>query len=343
MGLFKKIKQKINKQQSNDIVVDAIKTSRKDNLDKYDTGLKKSRDSFIKKIKTVIVKNREINDEFFTDLEETLILADVGPSYSAQLVKELKFEAKLEKATTPNETLELILEKMFSIYMDDEVSTELNIKKGELNVILIIGVNGSGKTTSIGKMVKKLTSEDWKVTLAAADTFRAGAVAQLDEWAKKTSTPIVKPEKEGQDPASVVYKGIQEAKDNNSDVLIIDTAGRLHNKKNLMAELEKMYKIIEKETGKPADETLLVLDGTTGSNGINQASAFNEVAKLTGIIITKMDSSAKGGIILSIKDTFNLPVKYIGLGESLDDLEKFDITKYLYGLTKDILLEEKGE
>lgn len=323
------------KKKKKDKIVETIKVSREESLDeKYKKGLKKSRESFIYKLKKLVTKYREIDDDYFNELEEILIMSDVGAQYVDKLIKKIKEEAKINKAKTPEQSEKIIFDYLFKNYLKDSSSDEndINLSKDKLNVILVIGVNGVGKTTSIGKLSFYLKNKGYKITLAAADTFRAGAVDQLEIWSKKISIDIIKPEREGQDPASVVYLALEKAISNNSNILIIDTAGRLENKKNLMAELEKINKIIKAKSSETNIETLLVLDATTGQNGVHQASGFNEVTKLTGIILTKMDSSSKGGIILSIKDYFNIPVKFIGLGEKLEDFEQFDLVKYLNSL-----------
>lgn len=340
MAFLKKLKNKVTGKKQTDVVVDKIQEVKQDNVVKYEKALSKSRESFTKKIQKFVARNREIDEAFFEELEELLITSDMGATYTMDLVERLKSETKIQKALTPEEVNEILFETMFGDYVDGDVGISEIKLDNDLNVILVIGVNGVGKTTSIGKLSKRFQSEGKKVTLAAADTFRAGAVEQLKVWSERTNTPIVLPELEGQDPASVVFKGIQQAKENGSDILLVDTAGRLQNKKNLMLELEKINKIIVRESGNSPAETLLVLDATTGQSGVTQAAGFNEVTDLTGIILTKMDSSAKGGIIIAIKQMFNIPVKFIGLGESLDDLEKFEIDKYIYGLTSDINNEE---
>lgn len=329
MGLFKK--------KNEDIIVKALKETKTTKQEKYEKGLKNSRESFTKKFLKLATRHRVIDEKYFQDLEEVLIMADVEVQFSLNLLKKLKEEVKLKNLKDPSKMNELIFEYLFKQYTDGKGSVnKLSIVQNELNIILITGVNGVGKTTSIGKITNKLVNDGYKVSLAAADTFRAGAVAQLKVWAERTNVDITVPLKEGQDPASVVFNSIAKAKENNIDILIIDTAGRLQNKENLMNELSKINKIIERENGKPAIEILLVLDATTGQNGVLQALAFNEILKLTGIILTKMDSSSKGGIILSIKESFNIPVKFIGLGEGIEDLEEFNIKEYLQGLTKEI-------
>ena len=333
MSFFKKIKNKVTGKKQSDVVLDKIQEVKTEKADKYSKAMSKSRESFTKKIKKLTTKHVVIDEAYFDELEETLISADLGATYVMHLVDELKTEAKINKATTPEQMHEVIFEKMFSDYLDkDKNVTKLNLKDGELNVILVIGVNGVGKTTTIGKLTKKFQQEGKKVALAAADTFRAGAVEQLKVWAERSNAPITTPEKEGQDPASVIYQAIEKAKTDGTDILICDTAGRLQNKVNLMKELEKINKIIVNGTGAEPKETLLVIDATTGQSGVQQAEGFNEVTKITGIVLTKMDSSSKGGIIIAIKSLFNIPVKFIGLGEQLDDLEEFDVERYIYGL-----------
>ncbi|BDU67512.1 MAG: signal recognition particle receptor FtsY [Candidatus Tyloplasma litorale] len=326
MGIFKK--------KNTDEVVSAIKKAKLSKSEKYNKGLKTSRENFTRRFLKLATKYRKVNSEYFVELEELLIMADVGVQFTMSLINSLKEEAKLKNIQDPIKMNELIFNFLFKQYSNKKnESVELNLIDNELNVILVMGVNGVGKTTTIGKLTKRLKDEGKNVVLAAADTFRAGAVAQLKIWAERTNCEIVTPSKDGQDPASVVYQGLEKSKDINADVLIVDTAGRLQNKEGLMRELSKISQIIERSTGKPPIESLLVLDATTGQNGVIQAESFNDIANLTGIILTKMDSSAKGGIILSIKHTFNIPVKFIGLGESLDDLEVFDIKEYLRGLT----------
>lgn len=324
MAFFKR------KKKEQDIVKEAIAEKKLSKEEKYSKGLKESKESFIKKIRKLATSRREIDEEYFKKLEETLIMADIGVQYSIDLTNKIKSEVKLKNIKEPNEINELVFKLMFENYTNgDESLNKLNIIKDELNIILVTGVNGVGKTTTIGKLTKQLLEDGYSVSLAAADTFRAGAVDQLKVWAERNNTDITLPSKEGQDPASVVYEAIANSKKEGTEVLIVDTAGRLQNKEGLMNELAKIHKIIEKELGKPAVESLLVLDATTGQNGVVQASGFNEVTTLTGIILTKMDSTSKGGIVLSIKDNFNIPVKYIGLGEGIDDLEKFDFKLYI--------------
>lgn len=326
MALFKKKQQK-------DIVKEAIKETKLTKSEKYNKGLKTSREGFTKKFLKLATKHRQVNEEYFQDLEEIFVMADIGIQFTMDLIKKLKEESKVKNITEVEDINKLIVEYLTKQYTSGmEGIHKLNLVDGELNVILVMGVNGVGKTTTIGKLTKRLLDEGKTVALAAGDTFRAGAVAQLQVWADRNNCEITTPAKDGQDPASIVFEAVAKAKESKPDVLIIDTAGRLQNKDHLMKELEKMNKIIERESGKPAAETLLVLDATTGQNGVSQASSFNDVATLTGIVLTKMDSSAKGGIILPIKNAFDIPVKFIGLGEGIEDLEEFDVKEFLHGL-----------
>lgn len=301
---------------------------------KYEKGLNKSRKSFLQKLQILVTKHRVIDKTYFEELENTLILADVGVKMALQIVNEIKNEVRINNIKDPEIINELIIDKMFAIYASNSfITTTLNVLDNQLNVILVVGVNGAGKTTSIAKLAYLLLQQNKKVLLVAGDTFRAGAVEQLSQWAKRLQVPIVAPSKEQQDPASVIYTGIKKGQELEVDVVLCDSAGRLQTKTNLMNELNKIYKVIQKVIIDAPHETLLVVDATTGQNGISQAQNFTEVAPVTGIILTKMDGSSKGGIILAIKESLNIPVKYIGLGEKLDDLEEFDLEQYIQGLT----------
>ncbi len=340
MGFFKKVKNKVFQKKKTDEVITKIKERKEiSTLSKYEKGLEKSRNSFARKIKVLASKHKTIDENYFSDLEETLIIADVSVSYVTSLIKFLKEEVKIKKLNNPTQISELIFEKLFSIYLkkDADKNEKLTFDKNSLNVILVVGVNGSGKTTSVAKLAQYFMDDGYKVAMAAADTFRAGAVEQLSRWAEKINCEITKPKREGQDPASVIYTAIQNAKECKVNLLIADTAGRLQTKVNLMNELSKINNIISKDNEISNKKVFLVLDATTGQNGVNQAVAFNDATKLDGIILTKMDSSSKGGIILSIKESFDIPVKFIGLGEKLEDLEEFDLNKYLYSLMRDFI------
>ena len=302
----------------------------------YEKGLSKSRQGFVSRLASLTNKYSKITDEYFDELEEILIMADIGVKTVMDFIDRLRDRVNKEHITDPSELKEIIVDELFIIYVNDSVlSNRINYNENGPTVILFIGVNGVGKTTTIGKIAHKLIDEGNKVLLVGADTFRAGAVAQLDVWAERVGAGFFG--KEESDPASVVYDGIETAKKENYDVVLVDTAGRLQNKVNLMKELEKINKVIDSLIDGGCSETLLVIDATTGQNGISQAKAFKEITNITGIVLTKLDGTAKGGIVLAIKEEVDIPVKYIGLGETKDDLQAFDIEKYIYGLFKDMM------
>ena len=315
-----------------------LKLREKENkLNKYVAGLSKSNNSFIESIKELQNKYNVIDEEFFDDLEDILIMSDISSSLVSIIIDECKKEVKNENIKDPKLINEIIADKLFTIYTANfVVDTSLNIKEGRLNIFLVVGVNGCGKTTSISKIANLLIKEGKKVLIAAADTFRAAAVEQLEIWANKVGASILKPEVNEKDPAAVVYKALEKAEKEKYDVLIIDTAGRLQNKINLMNELAKINKVITNKYPDAPHESLLVLDATTGQNGVSQAKIFSESTKLTGIILTKMDGTSKGGIILTIKDEIGLSVKYVGMGEKVDDLLEFDLNLFIYGLMKEL-------
>lgn len=293
-------------------------------FDKLKTGLSKTRDGLTDKINEVLKLAVTIDDDLYDELEEILITSDIGMDTTCEIIDRLKEKIRKEKINDTEEVIptlkRVIKEMMLEGYDEDE---DTNTKK----VILVIGVNGAGKTTSIGKMAAKYKNDGKKVLLAAADTFRAAAIDQLEVWSQRASVDIVRQE-EGSDPAAVVFDAISAAKARNIDVLICDTAGRLHNKKNLMNELSKINRIIDREYSEAKKETLLVLDGTTGQNAISQAKQFMEACPIDGIILTKLDGTAKGGVVISIKQTLNIPVKYIGVGEGIEDLQEFDAESF---------------
>jgi len=328
MGLFDKIKEAF------------VGKSAKQN-EKYVAGLDKSNANLSTKINALAARYREIDDHYFEELENILIMSDVGVNMVMTIVDEIKKEVRLENIKDPHEINDIIVDKMFVIYANESVMTT-KIKyasEGELTVILMVGVNGAGKTTTIAKLANKMMKEDGKkVMLAAGDTFRAGAINQLVVWADRLGIECVTG-KEGGDPSSVIYDGLAKAKEKGMDVLICDTAGRLQNKVGLMRELEKMNRIIQRSVPDGPQETLLVIDATTGQNGVSQAEEFSKITDITGIVLTKMDGTAKGGIVLSVKDRLNIPVKFIGLGEGIDDLQEFDLEQYIYGLCRDLIGE----
>lgn len=326
-----KLEAKIEKQKTKE-------RKKEKKVDKYVAGLSKTGSSFSQRIKEIQARHNQIDEDFFDELEEALIMADISTNLVMDIVDEIKKEVKIENVTDPKLISEIIADKMFTIYTNQSVvDTSLDIQDGRTNVILVVGVNGAGKTTTIAKLANSLLKEGKKVLIAAGDTFRAGAVEQLGVWAERIGADIIKPAKEGADPASVVFDAVKKAKDQNYDVLIVDTAGRLQSKVNLMNELEKINKIIQREIPDAPHESLLVLDATTGQNGVSQATSFKEVTPLTGIVLTKMDGTSKGGIVLTIKDKLQLAVKLIGLGEGLDDLQEFDLDSFIYGMTKDLM------
>lgn len=309
----------------------------KDEIKIYEKGLTKSRQGFVSKLASLTNKYNKITEDYFEELEEILIMADIGVNTVMSFMDRLRKRVKQEKIESPEYLKEVIVDELFIIYVNDEVLVnKINFSKTAPTVLLFVGVNGVGKTTTIGKMAWKFKSEGKKVLLVAGDTFRAGATKQLEEWSIKTGVSFVGKE-EGMDPASVIYEGVLKAQQEMYDVVMIDTAGRLQNKVNLMKELEKINRVIKKIIPDAPNETLLIIDATTGQNGISQAKSFKEVTDITGIVLTKLDGTAKGGIVLAIKEEINLPVKYIGLGEAKEDLQVFDIEKYIYGLFKDMM------
>lgn len=304
--------------------------------EKYNRSLKKTRTGFSARLNAFLANFRRVDEDFFEELEEMLILSDVGVNVAAQLTEDLRYEAKLENAKKADGLKRVIIEKLVEIYEKDGVFNEqINFQDG-LTVMLFVGVNGVGKTTSIGKLAYKYKNEGKKVMLVAADTFRAGAVAQLSEWGRRVDVPVVTgPEKA--DPASVVFDGMERAVAENVDVLLIDTAGRLQNKDNLMAELEKIGRIIKRVVPDAPHETLLALDASTGQNALSQAKEFSKITPLTGLILTKIDGTAKGGVVLAIRQELDIPVKFIGFGEKIDDIGEFDSEDFIRGLLEGII------
>ena len=358
MGLFSKLKEVFSKKEEikeqieeSDIELDDIseeeidEIEEKENIskediediketDKYVEGLSKSRDNFVNKLSILGIKYTKISEDFYDELEEILITADIGVNTVMDFVDRLRKRVKEENIEDFEYLKEVIVDELFMIYVGDEIlSSKLNIVDGKTNVVLFVGVNGVGKTTSIAKIAYNLKKQGKKVMLIAGDTFRAGAVTQLDESAKRIKVDFFGDDR--QDPSAVIFDGLTKAKEEKYDVVLVDTAGRLQNKVNLMKELEKMNKVItEIIPGEPC-ETLLVIDATTGQNGISQAKSFKEITNITGIVLTKLDGTAKGGIVLAIKELVDIPVKFVGLGEKETDMIPFDIEKYIYGLFKE--------
>ena len=304
--------------------------------EKYDRSLKKTRTGFGAKLNAFFANFRTVDEDFFEDLEELLITSDVGVQVASNLAEELRYEARLENAKKPDALRKVIIEKLVDIYeKDGRYNEKINFQDG-LTVMLFVGVNGVGKTTSIGKLAYKYKQEGKKVMLVAADTFRAGAVAQLAEWGKRVDVPVVTgPEK--CDPASVVFDGMERAQAENVDILMIDTAGRLQNKDNLMAELEKIGRIIKRVNPDAPHETFLALDASTGQNALVQAKEFSKITPVTGIVLTKIDGTARGGVVLAIRQELDIPVKLIGFGEKIDDIGEFNSENFMRGLLEGLL------
>lgn len=328
MRLFDKLKNIITRKE--------VEVKKDETVKKYDEGLEKSRNEFVSKLSMLGIKYTKINDEYFDELENILIMADIGVNTVMDFMDRLRKRVKSENITDTKYLNEVIVDELFIIYVNNEsITDKINMAEDGPTVILMVGVNGVGKTTTIAKLAYKYKNEGKKVMLVAGDTFRAGAVEQLKIWADRTDTLFYG--KENIDPAGVIFDGLTKAKEENADIVLIDTAGRLHNKVNLMKELEKINKVIGKIIPNAPHETLLVIDATTGQNGIMQAKAFKEITNITGIVLTKLDGTAKGGIVLAIKEEVNIPVKFVGLGEKMTDLIAFDIENYIYGLFKDLM------
>ena len=328
MGLFDKFKNLVKKTE--EILEE------KDTLLTYEKGLSKTREDFVSKLNLLGIKYTKVNEEYFEELENILIMADIGVNTVFSFLERLRERVKKENITDTSYLNEVIVDELFIIYVNNEsLSDKIHLAKEGPTVILMVGVNGVGKTTTIAKLSHKYILEGKKVFLIAGDTFRAGAVKQLEDWANKTGAMFYG--QENADPSGVIFEGLEKARENQADIIFIDTAGRLQNKVNLMKELEKMNRVIERIVPGAPHETLLVIDATTGQNGILQAKSFQEITNITGIVLTKLDGTAKGGIVLAIKESVGIPVKFIGLGEKMEDLQAFDIESYIYGLFKGMI------
>ncbi|MBC8622598.1 signal recognition particle-docking protein FtsY [Bacillus crescens] len=328
MSFFKKLKEKITQQ------TDSVSG-------KFKEGLAKTRNTFQERVNELVSRYRKVDEDFFEELEEVLISADVGVSTVMELIDELKSEVKRRNIQDPKEVQSVISEKLVEIYEGGEQeAAELRVEDGRLNIILFVGVNGVGKTTTIGKLAHQFIKEGKNVVLAAGDTFRAGAIDQLEVWGERVGARVVK-QAEGSDPAAVIYDAVQAAKARGADVLLCDTAGRLQNKVNLMKELEKVKRVIQREVPDAPHEVLLVLDATTGQNAMTQAREFSKATDVSGIVLTKLDGTAKGGIVLAIRHELQIPVKFVGLGEKMDDLQPFEAESYVYGLFSDLIEKEE--
>lgn len=329
MGLFDKFKKVFSKKEEN-----------KEDVKIYEKGLEKTRKEFVNELNILGHKYTKVSDEYFDELESILIMADIGVNTVMTFLDRLKARVKKENITDTKYLQEVIVDELFIIYVSGEsLSDKINMNPSGPTVILMVGVNGVGKTTTIAKLAYKYKNEGKSIMMIAGDTFRAGVVPQLKEWADKTGSLFYG--KENTDPAGVIYDGLVKAKEENVDIVLVDTAGRLQNKVNLMKELEKINKVIATHIEGAPHETLLVIDASTGQNGILQAESFKEITNITGIVLTKLDGTAKGGIVLAIKESVNIPVKFIGLGEAMEDLKPFDIENYIYGLFKDMI--DNGE
>ena len=346
MGLFDKLKKAFGNQTNESAnTTEEIHESKpqiSDETSHYDKGLEKSRTGFSAKLNALLANFRTVDEDFFEELEETLIEADVGFETAVKISEELQQEVKLRNAKSKAEISDAIIEKLVDLYekKGQNEDNSIHLASEGPTVILFVGVNGVGKTTTIGKLAHRYQLADKKVLLAACDTFRAGAIQQLASWGKKVGVEVVtKPEKS--DPASVAFDAIKKAKQENYDILLVDTAGRLQNKVNLMNELAKIKRILQKEIPNAPHEVLLALDATTGQNALSQAKQFKEVTDVSGIVLTKLDGTARGGIVLAIRNELQLPVKLVGLGEGMDDLRDFNAQDFVYGLFKGLVTPQK--
>ncbi|WP_078595546.1 signal recognition particle-docking protein FtsY [Evansella clarkii] len=327
MSFFKRLKEKITHQ------TDTV-------TEKFKDGLSKTRNSFVGAMNDLVKNYRKVDEEFFEELEDILISADVGVHTVMDLIDELKDEARTRNIKDAVDLQPVISEKLAELLQKSDEETTLNIKENDLTVILFVGVNGVGKTTTIGKLAHKFKQEGKNVLLAAGDTFRAGAIEQLEVWGERVGVDVIK-QQAGSDPAAVMYDAVQSAKSRNADVLLCDTAGRLQNKVNLMNELEKVKRVITREIPDAPHEVLLVLDATTGQNAMSQAKTFGKATDVSGIVLTKLDGTAKGGIVLAIRHELDIPVKLVGLGEGMDDLQEFQADQYVHGLFADVLAQSE--
>jgi len=310
---------------------------------KFTEGLSKTRDLLVEKVEDLVRRYKKIDENFFEELEEILISADVGVNTVMELIDDLRGEVRKHKIEDALDLQPVLSEKLVALLKNDDAQdVTLNVQDGRLNVILFVGVNGVGKTTTIGKMAHMFKQQGKKVLLAAGDTFRAAAIEQLEVWGARVGVDVVK-HQQGADPAAVIYDAVQAAKSRGVDVLLCDTAGRLQNKVNLMEELSKVHRVVQRELPGAPHEVLLVLDATTGQNALNQAKTFGQSAGVTGIVLTKLDGTAKGGIVIAIRNELNIPVKYVGLGEKMDDLQPFDPEQFVHALFAGLIDKEAEE
>jgi fused signal recognition particle receptor len=326
MGFFQKLKERIS-------------SKTEEVTSKFKEGLTKTRDSFNEKVNDIMSRYRKVDEDFFEELEEVLIGADVGVNTVLELVDVLRTEAKKRKIEDSLGLKPLITEKLSELLQKNDEDNRLHMAAEGMTVILFVGVNGVGKTTTIGKLAHYFKQQDKSVMLAAGDTFRAGAIEQLEVWGERAGVDVIK-QQAGSDPAAVMYDAIQAARARNVDVLLCDTAGRLQNKVNLMEELSKVHRVIKREIPDAPHETLLVIDATTGQNALSQAKAFGQSAAVSGLVLTKLDSTAKGGIVIAIRNELNIPVKFVGLGEKMDDLQPFDAEQFVHALFGELIESE---
>jgi len=328
MSFFKRLKESISSK------AEAV-------TNKFKEGLAKTRDAFVDRVDDLFSRRKKIDEDFYEELEEILIGADVGVNTVLKLIDELRAEVKKRKIENPGELQPILSEKLIELLKGDS-QAGLNLNPDGLTVILFVGVNGVGKTTTIGKMAHMFKSQGKKVLMAAGDTFRAGAIEQLETWGQRVGVDVIK-QQSGADPAAVMYDAVQAAKTRGVDVLLCDTAGRLQNKVNLMEELNKIYRVIQREVPGAPHEVILVLDATTGQNALSQAKLFGEKSGLTGLVLSKLDGTAKGGIVVAIRQELSLPVKFVGLGEKMDDLQPFDSEQFVHALFGKWISEQKEE
>lgn len=328
MSFFRKLKESISTK------TEAVTTMFKE-------GLTKTRDAFVEKVEELILRRKKIDEDFYEELEEILIGADVGVNTVMKLMDELRAEVKKRKIEDAAELRPVLSEKLIGL-LDTEEDTALHMAPSGLTVILFVGVNGVGKTTTIGKLAYRFKQEGKKVLMAAGDTFRAGAIEQLEVWGQRVGVDVIK-QQAGSDPAAVMFDALRAAKTRHADVLLCDTAGRLQNKTNLMEELNKIYRVIQREVPEAPHEVLLVLDATTGQNALQQAKLFGDKTGVTGLVLTKLDGTAKGGIVIAIRQEMNIPVKLVGLGEKMTDLQEFDSDQFVHALFAGLVTEEAEE
>ncbi|WP_124057686.1 signal recognition particle-docking protein FtsY [Vaginisenegalia massiliensis] len=342
MGLFDRIKRAFTGEDEVVHQLEAKDQESKIVFDTYDKGMEKTRQNFSQRLNALFSGFREVDEDFYEDLEEAFIGADVGFDMTMALTDAIRDEIEERHIFKPEEVKEVVIEKMVQIYEKDGTQlAQLKTNPNGPTVILFVGVNGVGKTTSVGKIAYQLKQEGHKVLMAAADTFRAGAVEQLNVWGQRLDIPVVTGPDQG-DPAAVVFDAVKQANEQSYDYLLVDTAGRLQTKLNLMDELAKIKRIIERENPNGVQEVLLVLDATTGQNALIQAKQFNQATEITGLVLTKLDGTAKGGVVLSIRHELDVPVKYIGLGEKATDLQQFNPEQYMYNLVRDVLEVQKN-